>query len=244
MQDKSWTISHAYTGMRGHAGRRARCFGGTAANAAGMDKIPAYGRPLGMGVRSRAAFQHLGHVRAVDGIGGNVMKPHDPVRIDQDVAAQLPDVVGGQLEFASCQQKPDVSPPGLRPHDGPPPGSAHSIVAVELAILVADHGPGNLPMMCITAREVERLKRHHKNVDVVFTEPSLKRTQLRHVFATRQSGEMAVEHKEQPAASKHLQPITLAIHARQVEGASGLPFEGIELSFRTVDAGPHDARSP
>lgn len=145
------------------------------------------------------------------------MQAHNPVRVDQDVSAELAQVVGGTAQLAAAPQQLDVAPPGRRTKNGPPSAPVHAVGVIEFLRFVPQDGPGKRRFAGIVLGDGGTLERDDDNGDVQRFQFAGVLLQLQQVFAAGESGQVPVEDHQQPAAGVIVEPVRPADGVVQIK---------------------------
>ena len=129
-----------------------------------------------------------------------MVKPDDPLGVNEHIAAQLLDVTTWPAEAPAPGKKPQIGPAGGRSQDMPPAAALHPVGGIKTARLIDQQRPWQLSLAHVSFRNPSPLERHCHDTDPQRNQLSNMLSQLRQVLPARQSGEVPVEDQQQPVA--------------------------------------------
>src|SRR5512133_1824015 len=153
-----------------------------------------------------------------------MMQPHNSVRVDQNIAAPLMDIVGGLMQFLPFQQFLQIDPQVARGPQIPERSIEHVIVVVGFAIFINQQWPFQIGFRNILTGKKVVFKGNNNNFDLEPAELSFMITQLRDVRPTGQSTQMAVKYLQQPVTPVVCELMRLSLGIKEIEvncGCSG-----------------------
>ena len=130
-----------------------------------------------------------------------MVKPDDPLRIDQHVSALLLGISSRPLGQPSSKQLQKVRPPHGWTHEIPEPGFPHAVGVIELTPFIDEKGPPKSRLIGISLDNAINLEGHHDDLNAKFAERASRLLHLHEVPSAWQSAEMAVKDHQQPGAA-------------------------------------------
>jgi len=145
-------------------------------------------------------FDDRGYGWTVGGTGADMVEPHDARRIDEHIAPELSRVGAGVFRQPATRELFHVRQPRPASPDVPQASPVHAVAAVQRAVVVDEHGPGDFRFREVRANERRGLERHHRDPNSQLLERSLVLLQLQQVPAAGESPKVPVKHQQEPMA--------------------------------------------
>jgi len=147
------------------------------------------------------------------------------VGIDEYITTKLPKVATGFLNSAAATKNEFyVVPDRCWTVDRPPIGSFHTVRFVELTISVDQKWPRQFCLFDVGSGHEVGVEGYNNDVHPEFLDTVILLTQLRKVFATRQSSQMAMENNQQPSTGKVIKPVSHTVDVAEFERCCGFCF--------------------
>ncbi len=126
------------------------------------------------------------------------MHSYNALRIDQHIPTELLEVRTGYNELTPFSKEFCVDPPCRRPVYIPPAAVIHTVSVIQGPGFIHQQRPLEVRIPNIGLCKRPRLKRHHGHPHTQVIQLIFDLTQLRQMFAARQSAEMPMKHQQQP----------------------------------------------
>jgi len=134
--------------------------------------------------------------RPVCRTGSNMMQPNHSVRVDQNVAAPLMDIVRGLMQFLPFQQLLQIDPPVAWGPQIPERSIKHVILKIDFAFSINQQWPFQSGFRNILTGKKVVFKGNNDDFDLEPAKLGFMITQLRDVRPAGQSAQMAVKYHQ------------------------------------------------
>ncbi len=150
-------------------------------------------------------------------IRADVLETYDSCRVNHHVAAQLVPIPARFSRPTAAHHQLQVSQDRQGSVQIPPAAASHAVGLVNLLIGIQEQRPGQIAFLDISFCHSLVVKSDDFHIDVVLDQFRFLLTQLRQMFTTRRSAQVAMEEQNQPASSTILKPVFSAVSIWQFE---------------------------
>jgi hypothetical protein len=151
-----------------------------------------------------------------------MMQPHNALRIDQHIAAPLPDIARRFTWQSAVEDLLEIGQPGTWAPNIPEAGIKHSVGPVDIPIRVNKQRPIEAGFLHIPAGQETGLESYYDHLGIFGQKLVFSFPQLREMAPAGQSAEMPVKDHKQPETCIIRKPVHLAGSILKLKRNSGL----------------------
>jgi hypothetical protein len=157
------------------------------------------------------------------------MEPHDPCRIDENIATELSRIGTRVFRQAAARELLEVGDPRPGSPDVPKTSPVHAVATVQRAIAVDEYRPAEFHFCHVRSGERRRLERHDRDLYSQIPERLLLLLQLQQVPTAGESTKVPVKDQQEPVSPIVAEPMRAPFSVRQLERNRG-PARLLSLS--------------